>query len=288
MNSNNETQKNKTIREFDIRDIGRFLLIRSWIIAIAAVVCIAISLIYTSQITPKYNSSSSMMIIIGNTEDRESWLVGQQIVQTAPDIIQGNAFCDSVASMLSTEISHERGTDSYGEFIDFKDPNGSQYIKANLFGLKGDVQNLAYFTHRTSEEANYNYIYSLVKSASVDVDEKSPNTIKVTVSTTSPELSYIIANAITIKYQEQVANRYALEQNTFHLTDIYETGAISRTPVNRNYVSNAFMAAAVAIVATSAILVVIFIFDDKIKTPDDIEKHLELNILGAIPDFEVK
>ena len=48
------------------------------------------------------------------------------------------------------------------------------------------------------------------------------------------------------------------------------------------------MAVAIAVVITSAILVVIFIFDDKIKTPDDIEKHLDLNILGAIPDFEVK
>lgn len=289
MNSNNETKKSKTIREIDIRDLGHFLLVRSWIIAIAVILCIAVSLIFTAQITPTYNSSSSMMVVVGNSEDAESWSVGHQIIQTAPDIISGNEFCQSVADMLSTpEISESRNTDTFAEFLDIENKYGHQYIRNNLFGSDGTEYGLPYYTGKATQEANYSYIYGLVKSARVTVDNDSPNTLTVVVNTTSPQLSYIIANAITYKYQEQVEELYSFEKNTILVTDIYETGFVSASPVNRSYFSNALKAAAVAVVVTAAILVVVFIFDDKIKTPDDIEKYLELNILGAIPDFQTK
>ncbi|MBQ8546425.1 MAG: hypothetical protein IJ437_05750 [Clostridia bacterium] len=289
MNSSNETKKNKTIREIDIRDLGRFLLVRSWIIAIAAILCIAVSLIYTSQITPTYTSKSSMMVVVGNSENAESWSVGHQIVQTAPDIISGNEFCASVADMLSTpEISKTPNKDTFKEFLDIKNKDDVEYIRNALYNYAHGIYDLPYYTGKLTENENYNYIYSLVKSATVTIDKDSPNTLTVSVNTSRPELSYIIANAITYKYQEQVEDLYSFEKNTILVTDIYETGFISSTPVNRNYFANALKASAVAVLISAAVLVVIFIFDDKIKTPDDIEKHLELNILGAIPDFESK
>ena len=46
------------------------------------------------------------------------------------------------------------------------------------------------------------------------------------------------------------------------------------------------LSAVVAIIAVCAILLAFYIFDDKIKTPDDIEKHLGLSVLGEIPEIE--
>ena len=46
------------------------------------------------------------------------------------------------------------------------------------------------------------------------------------------------------------------------------------------------LGAAIAVVVVCAILLAFYIFDDKIKTPDDIEKHLGLSVLGEIPEIE--
>ena len=308
MSSTNETKK-KTIREIDIRDLGRFLLVRSWIIVIAAIVCIAVSLIFTFNITPKYASSSSMMIIAGKGTAKDSWTIGHEIVQTAPQIISGNEFCESVATMLSRDFNQQNDTwDNFEEF--YKDAainkSNQPYVYNTLFYIGDDengdpmyqAQSIGYYTGYSTEKDNKNYIYGLLKSSvRVLVDEDSPNTLTVSVETTNPQLSYIIANAVTVKYKERISKDYNLSSNSTIgstnitlVTDIYDSGYISSldNPTNQNYFKNAITASIIAIAISSAVLVVIFIFDDKIKTPDDIEKHLELNILGTIPDFETK
>lgn len=310
MNSTNETKK-KSIREIDIRDLGRFLLLRSWIIAIAAIVCIAVSLIFTFNITPKYSSSSSMIVIAGKGNAKDSWTIGHEIVQTAPQIISGNEFCESVATMLSQSQADNSvvggKTNNFEAFCELtKNKSDQSYIYENLFFVGYDEndtpmfqpQSIGYYTGFASQRDNKNYIYSILKSSvKVLVDENSPNTLTVIAETTNPQLSYIIANAITVKYKERISKDYNLSTNsvinstniTLH-TDIYDTGYISSldNPTNQSYLKNAVVAAFIAIAVSCAVLVVIFIFDDKIKTPDDIEKHLELNILGTIPDFETK
>ena len=62
--------------------------------------------------------------------------------------------------------------------------------------------------------------------------------------------------------------------------------SIPTSPSNINYFRNMALSAIVAVVAICAILLAFYIFDDKIKTPDDIDKHLELSVLGEIPEIE--
>ena len=116
--------------------------------------------------------------------------------------------------------------------------------------------------------------------------------IEVTATTENPKLSYILANAVVIKYQNTIKNEFDFKNDTLVVTDIYDTGTVVEpTPenaTNQNFAKNAIIAAAIAIIISALVLVVVFIFDDKIKTPDDIEKHLNLNILGTVPEFETK
>ena len=301
MNSNNEIKKNKFFRDLDARDIGHFLLTKSWIIVIAAIVCIAFALVYTHFITPKYSSEASMMIVVGDSENAQSWSVGNQIVQATPGIIDGNQFCREVASML-TSPSRTSITDRRSCWQDFIN---NSYIYDALYTSSGrfeTIDGVGQFTGITvadcgseekAQEENYKKIYRLLKSSvNVTINEDSPNTFTVTANTEIPELSYILANAVVFRYQYTIQNEFSVQNETLIVTNIYETGSIV-TPVpenatNQNFAKNAVIAAAVAIVITTAVLTVIFIFDDKIKTPDDIEKHLALNILGTVPEFESK
>ena len=62
--------------------------------------------------------------------------------------------------------------------------------------------------------------------------------------------------------------------------------SVPTSPSNINYFRDMFLSAVVAAIAICAILLAFYIFDDKIKTPDDIEKHLGLSVLGEIPEIE--
>ena len=295
MNSNNETKKSKFFRDLDARDIGHFLLTKSWIIIIAAILCVAIALVYTHFVTPKYSAKSSMMVVVGNSENSQSWSVGNQIVQATPGIINGNQFCQDVATMLT---SQERSWEVNASWIDFI---SIEYIQNELGDTYDD--GIGKYTGITidrcggdttlAQEKNYHKIYELLKSSiDVSINKDSPNTFTVTATTESPELSYILANAVVIKYQNTIKNEFDFKNETLIVTDIYETGSVAEpTPknaTNQNFAKNALIAGVVAIIISALVLVVVFIFDDKIKTPDDIEKHLNLNILGTVPEFESK
>jgi len=69
-------------------------------------------------------------------------------------------------------------------------------------------------------------------------------------------------------------------------TKISSSGKIPSSPSNKNSTRNAIIFGIIGAVAICAILLVIFIFDDKIKTPDDVEKQLGLSVLGAIPEID--
>ncbi len=309
MNSTNESKKNKFFRELDARDIGRFILTKSWIIIVAAIACIAISLVFTHFITPKYSASSSMMVVVGDSENAQSWTIGNQIIQASPEIIDGNEFCRDVASML-TSPTRTSITDTFSCWQDFihakSKKNNTNYIYDALYTSRGKyetIDDIGQFTGITivkcggdaekAQKENYNEIYNLLKSSiTVSFDSDSPNTFTVTANTENPELSYILANAVMLRYQYQIQNYFQVQNDTLIITDIYDTGSIvaatAENSTNQNFTRNAVIAAGVAVLVSVAVLVVVFIFDDKIKTPDDVEKHLGLNILGAVPEFESK
>lgn len=300
MNSNNQPnqpKKSKFFRDLDARDIGHFLLTKSWIIIIAAIVCVAIALVYTHFVTPKYSAKASMMVVVGNSESQSSWAVGNQIVQATPGIINGNQFCQDVATMLTTQ---ERSWEVNATWIDFI---AIDYIKDSLGNADSYKDGIGQYTGITiadcdndeekAREENRKKIYNLLRdSIKVDINKDSPNTFTVTATTENPKLSYILANAVVIKYQNTIKNEFDFKNDTLVVTDIYDTGTVVEpTPenaTNQNFAKNAIIAAAVAIIISALVLVVVFIFDDKIKTPDDIEKHLNLNILGTVPEFETK
>jgi capsular polysaccharide biosynthesis protein len=71
-------------------------------------------------------------------------------------------------------------------------------------------------------------------------------------------------------------------------TEQVEHATTSATPSNIHTARNAIIAALVGGILACAALVIIFIFDDKIKTPDDIDRYLGLGVLGVIPEIDTE
>ncbi len=65
---------------------------------------------------------------------------------------------------------------------------------------------------------------------------------------------------------------------------VWETAALPAAPSNPVKPVYALLAGIVAAVLVYVLYLVLFILDDKITGPEDVENYLGLNVLGAIPD----
>ncbi len=65
----------------------------------------------------------------------------------------------------------------------------------------------------------------------------------------------------------------------------YDPAVVPTSPVSPNVTRNALVAGIFGAVLVAAIFVVMSLLDDKIKSEADIEKHLGLNMLAAVPDY---
>lgn len=292
--------KSKNTIEIDIRDIARYLLSKLWIIAVVAICFAVAAFLYTRHgIDELYSSTTDMLILddssSGNTTN--DWNVGQNLTFASPDIIKGD-FCDKVAEMLNTDAKITDDEDVVANTVMLK-VLSTKYSDEDLKKIKEYGFKL-YFSQKlgSSKGISADKIRSMI---SVKANEDSP-IVSVTATTPDPELSAVISNAVLHYYVDHVSTEIMGKYETKYdngvpvgvekvpneniKTNIHNMGKISTNPSNISLGTNVVLAFIVGIVIICAILIVIFLFDDKLKTPDDVQKRLGLSVLGAIPEIE--
>lgn len=255
------TNNNNTVStELNIRDISLFILSKVWIVALVTLCLIVITFLYVSQfVTPVYSASAEMFIInttsTSHNQSTTDWTIGKQIAITSSELISGN-YCSVVAEALN---QNEIDTSAIlGDDITFSSYYGSVFGKSEI--TANDIRS---------------YI-------DISVDEET-STITVTATTKDPMVSAIVSNVILDEYDDYI-NSF-MNVDTIR-TQVYESASIPTKPSNIHTVRSLLIAAVVGIIATCGVLVVFYIFDDKIKCPEDIQKHLNLSVLGVIPEIE--
>lgn len=279
MDTKNEQQikRKKVFKDIDVRDVLQYFIAKSWIIVIVIAVCLVAAILYTAFIVPTYQSTSSMLIITDEGSTTQDFSAGQQIINNTPEVIKGNVFCEKVAKMLlnNEEDNGNNEIDTYKELL-----NSNPTLLKELGGKAALDYPISKYTNGKAITAR-----SIQGALAITTSTNAKNTFTVTATTTNKYLSCIIANAVTTVYEEYVKTEI-VPKGTNISTDIFKSGTTQDNPSNKNFPKNVAIAVAIGVIVTCTVLFFIFFFDDKIKTPDDIEKHLELNILGAIPDFE--
>ena len=101
-------------------------------------------------------------------------------------------------------------------------------------------------------------------------------TIKVTDS--DPQKACAIANALSAASRERIQKVLDLKR-----VQVVDEAQVASTPDGPDAARNAFTAGILAVVLVMVILVLRFMFDDRIRTPEDVEDYLGLNVLGLIP-----
>ena len=268
-NINNEaTSKNKFGREIDIREVCGFLFSKIWIIALVTLCCIIIAFLYTRIITPMYSSSREVYVTNKNTNTNPSYnnnmsttdiAVATQLTRSSEKIFKGYEFCSLVANELNN-------LSDVSEFLRSKDDTASAISFVDFYRGEIDADNIISYTSISSDEETC--------------------TIKLTITTASPELSAIISYVATASMQNYINDMNQANTIVIGCLDKSKGDNIPTSPSNIHPVRNMAICAVLGFVAICAILVCFFVFDDKIKVPDDIQKYLKINVLGEIPEIE--
>ena len=121
--------------------------------------------------------------------------------------------------------------------------------------------------------------YSSVSPYITVTNESDSLIINVSVSNADPKIACAIVNELCDVSTEKIKNIIGIDQ-----VNVFSYGKEATAPSNLAYSSTALKAALVGFALTCAVLFVIFYFDDKIKSPADIEHYLGLTVLGTIPN----
>lgn len=106
----------------------------------------------------------------------------------------------------------------------------------------------------------------------------SSRILQVTVNDPNPQTAANIANAVA-----SVAETKLKEITGMQAIKIYEEAAVPEKPSSPSLTKNCALGALAGIVLAMAVITVLYLLDDTIKTEDDIDKYLGMTTLAVLP-----
>lgn len=126
---------------------------------------------------------------------------------------------------------------------------------------------------------NLNMEYGEVSKMITVSPVKDTQIIAITVQDTNPQRAADIANTIPRVFTKEV--KRITKANS---VEVIDKAVVAENPIKPNKVMNIAIAGVLGVMIGLFIIFVLEYMDNKIKTPQDIEKHIELPILGVIPN----
>ena len=129
-----------------------------------------------------------------------------------------------------------------------------------------------------SDELDNKYSYAQLRSAVTVVNPENTRFLEITVRTPSAVDSKKIVDSICEVSQEKIVELLGIDQVV-----IIRKGDIASAPSSPNTSGNIMKSILVAFIVFAGIVVLICFLNDKINGPEDIEKYLDISVLGNIP-----
>ena len=131
------------------------------------------------------------------------------------------------------------------------------------------------------EQNKLPYSYEELSSmVSIKTESKS-RYIEITVVTNDPEKSKLIADSICNFGEKAIDALMGYDQ-----INKYDDGTLENTPCNSKFSYTIILGALVAFILTYIVVVLFYIFDDKVSDPDLVEKNLGLSVLVLVPNMK--
>ena len=123
--------------------------------------------------------------------------------------------------------------------------------------------------------------YKSVKGQ-VSLDNNETRFVDITVTDKDPVRAKLLVDAYA-----KVARKKAIEIMGVEDITIEEYGEIPSSPTSPSMSRNIVMAVAVGIVLACAVILLLHLMNNTVKTPEDIEKAIGVCFLGSIPDISL-
>ena len=125
----------------------------------------------------------------------------------------------------------------------------------------------------------YDEIANIVKVEPV----KDTQIISITISNTNPKLAQKIANTIPLVFTKE-----AKRITNANSVEVIDKARMPEKPVKPNKIMNITIAGVLGVMIGLFITFILEYMDRKMKTPQDIEKYLNLPTLGVIPSEDME
>lgn len=125
---------------------------------------------------------------------------------------------------------------------------------------------------------NLDYTYTQLCEMITIENPSNTRFLEISASTGDPKTSKAVVDSIC-----EIGKEQSISIMGFNQLNIVDEGTLPEEPYNSKYSITIILAFIAAFILTYIILVMVFIFDDKISDPEYIEKQLELSVLGVIP-----
>ena len=132
-------------------------------------------------------------------------------------------------------------------------------------------------------ELSLNYNISQLSSMITVSSVNDTQIIRITVVNEDNKKAKQIANTLARIFSEEVTEMYKLDN-----VSIIDEAIIAKEPFNINGIKTLIIAIILGVALGSAIVFVKYYFDDTIKSIDEVEKSLNLPIMGVVPKYNIK
>ncbi len=107
--------------------------------------------------------------------------------------------------------------------------------------------------------------------------------IRIKVQDEDPALAALIANTVSEVFKKEVKSIMTVDN-----VSTIDTAIAPENPVKPNKMMNVAIAGVLGVMVSVGLVFVLEFLDRTVKTPTDVERHLGLPIIGAIPDMKLE
>ena len=128
------------------------------------------------------------------------------------------------------------------------------------------------------ENLNLNRTYEQVLQQTTITNPSNTRILKITISDADPELAKDMADEFAKVSIKQLSEIMKTDEPS-----IAQYAVVAQKPDSPNLLKNTLLGAFLGIFLAAAFVIVSYLMDDTVSTPEDIEKYLGLNTLASIP-----
>ena len=241
----NEKRSSYFIQSISVWDMLKAVLSRWYLILIVAILGGAIAGVYTKyQVAPTYDAYTTLYVF-NKAEDDINGSISSSDLTASADL------AETYKVLLSSRTLREAVIKEVKE-------NNPKYAM---------------------NEFTTGYLSSAVNVSSVNETQ----VIRITVTTTDPELSAAIANAYAFVSPVQMT-----ELTEVGKVNVVDYAIVPSAPSSPSMTANCTLGFLIGALVVCVILILAFITDTVLRDSDDIEKVTKVSIFGTIPTYKIK